>query len=223
MENTEKGVVTQRRSWPFVLLIATFVSGGFAGAVFNYFVSRPKDTVVTYRITTTTLASPDAAGLIPNLRLEIGSEAIQALYAHDVELVTSEGPFIDQAEIGVSFPSGARIYGMRTDPPSPMHSIVCKQGDNTFRCTIGPLSSAVVKPFRLTFAADQKEPPHVLIAAKSVVLAANALENQRPSLFGRLVYLARSVATGLGALLLAAGFISFFVNRAKRRRANSRP
>jgi len=52
----------------------TFLGGGLAGQVFNWLVNRPKASIVSYRIVTTTLAAPEAAGLIPNLRVLIGQE-----------------------------------------------------------------------------------------------------------------------------------------------------
>ena len=64
----------------------TLVSGGLAGSTLTYWLNRPKPTIINYRVVTTTLAAPEAVGLVPGLKVLIGSEAATALYAHSIDL-----------------------------------------------------------------------------------------------------------------------------------------
>ena len=109
-----------------VLLIVGVCSGGLAGAIFAWWVNRPKPTVINYRIITTTLAAPEATGLLPNLKILIGNEPTNALYAHTVDLVPEQGPFIDNLEFALTFPSPVHVYARpKLEKPSNMHTLDC--------------------------------------------------------------------------------------------------
>ena len=62
--------------------IASFLGGGFMGAVFSWYMNHPEPTVLTYDINTTVLASPAATRLIPELKVQIKNDTINSLYAH---------------------------------------------------------------------------------------------------------------------------------------------
>jgi hypothetical protein len=62
-------------------VVLSFLSGGLAGAIFTWYVHRPQSTYLTYSVGTTPLAAPEATSLIPNLKVQIGTESIKALYA----------------------------------------------------------------------------------------------------------------------------------------------
>src|SRR5713226_2462788 len=103
---------SEHRDYRWVLaLIVGIVCGGLGGSIFTWYMNRPRPTVLSYRIATTTLSAPEAVGLIPDLKVLIGGSPIQALYAHNMELLPRQGPFVDQADVAFSFSTPVRIYG----------------------------------------------------------------------------------------------------------------
>jgi hypothetical protein len=150
--------------------------------------NHPKPTVLTYRIATTVLSAPEAAGLIPDLKVLIDGSPIQALYAYNVELLPRQGPYVDQAEVALSFSSPVRIYGIHAESPSDLHHLNCSglsPGSKTdvqlpnltreissVQCTIRPIlfQGSDTHPFRVTIATDKSEVPHVLAVAKNLDL-----------------------------------------------------
>jgi hypothetical protein len=180
---------SQSRAYRWVLpLIVGIFCGGLGGSIFTWYVNRPKPTVVTYRIATTTLSAPEAAGLIPDLRVLIAGAPIQALYAHNMELLPRQGPFVDQADVAFSFSSPVRIYGIHEESPSVLHHLECvgfaatsksiiqlpsaTNEVSSVQCTMRPIlfQAGDTRPFRVTIATDRSEVPRVLIAAKSLEL-----------------------------------------------------
>lgn len=109
--NDSKKPLSLRGWWIVLALSATFLSGGLAGQVFNWLVNRHKPSIVSYHIVTTTLAAPEVAGLIPNLRVLIGQEPIKALYAHSIDLSAQD--YIKSVEVGLDFSSAPHIYGFK--------------------------------------------------------------------------------------------------------------
>jgi len=87
---------SEGRSYRWVLpLVVGVLCGGLGGAIFTWYVNRPKSTVVTYTIASTTIAAPESVtGLIPDLKVLIGSDRVQSLYTFNVELVPREGPYL---------------------------------------------------------------------------------------------------------------------------------
>lgn len=110
--------------WVLLLLVGIFC-GGLGGSVFTWYVNRPRPTVLSYRIATTTLSDPGGSRLIPNLWVQIGGSTIQELYAHSIELLPRQGPFVDQAEVAFNFavPS-ANVWNSRRNPLV-LHDLDC--------------------------------------------------------------------------------------------------
>jgi hypothetical protein len=181
---------TEARAYRWVLpLIVGVFCGGLGGSIFTWYMNRPKPTVATYRISTTTLSAPEALGLIPDLKVLIGGNPIHELYAHNIELLPRQGPFVDQAEVAFSFSAPVRIYGIHMESPSVLHHLECsgfaanakglvQLPDATkeivsIQCTMRPIlfQGNETQPFRIAIATDRSEAPRVLIAAKGVELA----------------------------------------------------
>jgi len=72
--------------------VVTLLSGGLAGAVFTSYVNRPKTTVLSYSLGSTTIADTEATSIIPNLKVQIGNEVIRNLYTHTVVFGVANGP-----------------------------------------------------------------------------------------------------------------------------------
>src|SRR5664279_2377910 len=176
----------QPSRWRWVLpLIGVFFFGGLAGSVFNWWINRPKPTVVTYRVVSTTLADPQAAELIPNLKVLIGAEPIQELYAHTVELVPRQGPFAERAEFAVTFSKAIHVYGIRPASPSALHKLSCARVEQTvgsasnaansptfgYNCQMSPVK-ADTGPFVVVLATDSKEVPRIDMVEKGIDLVA---------------------------------------------------
>jgi hypothetical protein len=214
------------RAYKWILpLVVGICFGGFAGSVFTWYVNRPKPTVVTYSIATTTLSAPEAAGLIPDLKVQIGGSTIQALYAHNIELLPRQGPIIDQADVAFSFPSPIRIYGIHEESPSILHKLQCvgfTPGSVTatqlpspaseisdIQCSVHPIlfRENETRPFRITIATNRNEAPHVQAVAKGLELVRadqfGPKEQGRPDLY---TWLLLAVA----ALLLLRSALTLF-------------
>jgi hypothetical protein len=173
--------------WILPLVVGIFC-GGLGGSVFTWYMNRLKPTVLTYRVSATTLSAPEAPGLIPDLKVLIGGNPIQALYAQNMELLPRQGPFVEQAEVAFSFSSPVRIYGIHQESPSVLHHIECaglaanskatvplpdlSREISSVECTIRPIlvQGSDTHPFRITIATDKSEVPRVLVAAKNLEL-----------------------------------------------------
>lgn len=166
--------LTQRAWWPVLLITITIVSGGLAGGVFTWYINRPKMAVLTYRTATTTLASPEAVALIPNLTVLIGAEKISSLYAHNIEISASDGPYLDEVNIVFTHSPFAHSYGLRTSAPSATQSIACTPAANILRCKMGPLSPKFPGDFRITVATDTEEAPRPSMTARNAELVASS-------------------------------------------------
>jgi|SRR5882672_2009701 len=169
--------------WVLPLVVGIFC-GGLGGAVFTWYINRPKSTVVTYTIATTTIAAPESAtGLIPDLKVLIGSGQVQSLYTFNVELLPKEGPYIDKAEIAVEFPSDhpLHIYGSKIEAPSTTNHIECNQTGTGFLCSLSPLDTTHPRKYRITAATNQSQPPTLTTAARGVDLVpAEQFESSQP-------------------------------------------
>lgn len=156
-----------------LLLVATFASGGLAGAIYTHYVSRPEPASVSASVSTITIANPQgASSLIPDLKVQVGNEVIGSLYAQIVTLDVISGPYVDAADVAISFPNAPHIYGKPvTSAPSPLHSITCTPIVGGFRCRISPLKVNSGGPFRVSIATDKPDQPKVDIVAKDVRLA----------------------------------------------------
>jgi hypothetical protein len=166
-------------------LIGVFLFGGLGGAVFTWWINRPKPTVVTYRVVSTTLADPQATGLIPDLRVLIGAEPIQELYAHTVELVPRQDPFAERAEFAITFSKAIHVYGMRPEWPSALHKLSCARVEQAsgapnsaansltfgYHCQMSPIKAGT-GPFVIALATDSKEAPRIDMVEKGIDLVA---------------------------------------------------
>src|SRR5271157_1319290 len=92
-----------------VTALISFLGGGLAGSVFNWFVNRPKPSIIAYGTNTTTLAAAESATFIPDLRIQVGSEQVKSLYLHTMEFSGVSGTFVQQADIAIEFPSKVHI------------------------------------------------------------------------------------------------------------------
>jgi len=213
---------SENRTYRWILpLVVGIFCGGLGGAIFTWYMNRPTRTVLSYRIATTTLSAPEAAGPIPDLKVLIGGTPIQALYAHNIELLPRQGPFVDQAEVAFSFSSPVRIYGIRQDIPSPLHHLECTGlGANTktilqlpdpakeissFECMARPIlfQGTDTHPFRVTIATDKSEVPRVLVAARNLDLVpADQFSPKEPD---KLLWLWSGFFTLVGVFLASLG------------------
>lgn len=178
------------RTYRVLILILTFACGGLGGAVFTWYINQPKPTLVTYRIVTTTLTAPEAAGLIPDLKVLVRGTPIQGLYAQNVELLPRQGPFVSSATISFSFYSPVRIYGIHLESPSDLHRVECTGVDaksknavnlpdltteiSSVQCNLRPIlpQGKETHAFRVTIATNTSEVPHVVVAAQNLELVA---------------------------------------------------
>lgn len=209
---------TAGRSYKWILpLLVGIFCGGLCGSVFTWYVNRPKPTVVTYRVATTTLSAPEASGLIPDLKVLIRGNPIQALYADNIELLPRQGPFMDQAEVAFSFSSPVHIYGIHLESPSVLHHVDCSRfPDPTteisdVKCTMGPIQfrGDETRPFRVTIGTNGSDAPRVLVAAKNLELVqADQFSPKSQSDFSVLAWAVGVIGTLAGAFLalLLKGF-----------------
>lgn len=197
----------------WITRILILLTGGLAGAIYTHYANRPEPTSVSAFVSTITIANPQSAGsLIPDLRVQVGSEVIGSLYAQIVTLDVISGPYVDAADVAISFPNAPHIYGKPvTSAPSPLHSIACAPIDNGFRCRMSPLKVNSGGPFRVSIATDKPDPPKVDIVAKDVQLATvgeiAAQKSQWPEIL--------AVALGGAAALGFVAFALFLIGRYK--------
>jgi hypothetical protein len=122
------------------------------------------------------------------LKVLIRGTPIQALYAHNMELLPRQGPFVEQADLAFSFSSPVRIYGIHEETPSDLHHLDCIGLDasskatvhlpdtakevSSVQCTLRPIlfQGSDTHPFRVTIATDKSVVPRVLAAAKNLDL-----------------------------------------------------
>ncbi|SRR6266849_7811318 len=86
---------SEHRTYKWVLpLVVGVFCGGLGGSVFTWYINRPKSTVVTYTITSTTIAAAkSASGLVPGLKVMIDSEQVASLYTFNIEFRPRQGPY----------------------------------------------------------------------------------------------------------------------------------
>jgi hypothetical protein len=195
------------------LLVGIFF-GGLGGAVFTWFIHRPNPTIITYAVTSTSLgADATVKGLIPNLKLQIGTEEIPVVHTHSIGLSVPEGEFLDQAEVVLSFRSPVRVYGsILTEAPSLAQRIECKQhkidpNDRLIlglRCTLSPLKPGTGS-FIIVISTDSERPPRLDMAVRNAELVSTDAYLARTHRFfgvpweGWLVGASSSILFGAGA------------------------
>jgi hypothetical protein len=196
-----------------VTAIASFLGGGFAGSVFTWYMNRPDVTILTYNIATTPFGSSEAVSVVPNLRIQIGNENINSLYTHTIDLSVPKGPFVEQTDFAIIFPTGTRVFGTQTVAPTSVQGINCSTISDGLKCHIGPLTAQTNKAFRVIVANDHAEPPRVELAAKNLEL----LSNQEYLNKGRMPLWLQII--GLGCSGLLGFFLPELVRRLSKRKA----
>lgn len=164
-------------------IIAAFLGGGLAGAIFTWFVNLPQPTVVTYTRTVTALEESEVTSIIPNLKIQVGDERVKAVYVHLLNFEIHSGPYIDSLNVAITFPDKARIFGKASRAPSPVHHIGCESimDMDGVLCAMAPITRLTqgFNNYQVTLATDQKRPPVVVTAAKNVELLEASLFQAR--------------------------------------------
>jgi len=152
-------------------LVAAFLGGGLAGAIFTWFVNRPVPTFVTYSFTTTALEESKAS-IIPNLTIQIGKERIKGVHVYVINFEPQSGPYLEKLDVAITFPNRVRIYGKDLKPPTKLHQIRCDDFDSGIHCTMSPLLSngRTPKIYQVTLATDNNQLPKIVTTAKNVEL-----------------------------------------------------
>lgn len=154
-------------------LIITALFGGLAGSVFTWYVNRPRPTVLQYVITTTSIgADPNLISLVPDLQLRIGEENIQAFHTHTILLSVVGGQRTEEVDLAVQLEPDTRVFGIRTDAPSPLHKLGCVPETWGFRCLLGPLTPGPQAQFHIVLAVSRPVPPTLTTTSPSTRLAA---------------------------------------------------
>lgn len=170
-------------------LVVGVLCGGLAGSVLTWWVNRPKLTEVTYSVSTTTVGTDATVkNLIPELRLQIAGEDIPVVYTHAVEFKTNDGPYLESAEVAITFPKPVRIFGMTAESPSALHRISCSQLTEGTRCTMSPVSVNPPNAYRVTIATNQKQASSVITVTKGLVLSRIEDVLARQSRIGRIFW-----------------------------------
>ena len=206
-----------------VAVVISFLGGGLAGAVFNWYMNRPDPAIITYGVTTASLPAAEATSLVPNLKIQIRDEPIRALYIHTVEFTHRQGPHVDRVDVAVTFAPGVRVYGIASEAPSAVHSIGCTEIKDGTRCTISPMTPRDPRGYRVVLATDEGGTPNVTMVAKGTELfrIEDFLLRQRWSPSWMLAGKTVSVILLLAVYI----FFGYYTLRAMRRilRRSSRP
>ncbi len=154
-----------------IAVIALF-TGGLGGAVFSWYINRPKPTVLTYNVVnTTTGADATTKGLVPNLKLRIGDEDVPVIYTHTIDLIVQSGPQVDSALVAVGFPTDFRLFGSDFQPPTRFHHMNCSNASYGIQCDIGPLAPGNHNRFRISLATNIAHPDEIFTTTNKVQLA----------------------------------------------------
>ncbi len=167
--------------WPIVLsLVIGLSGGGLAGAIFSWLANRQPAATILYRTNVAAVAAPEMSGPVPDLKVLVGSESVQSLYVHNVEFFAGRDRDVEGAVIAIEFPKNLHIYGIGTEAPSGAQEIKCEPIPNGFRCTLGAMFANALKPYRVTIATNQKDPPQMARAKLGAeLLEANAYKPRR--------------------------------------------
>ncbi len=182
--------------------------------MFTHWIDLPSPTIVTYSISSTILAAPDAATAIPGLKVEVNGERVSALYAHTVTLSCARGSFVDHADVAIVFPKQARIYGHTVAMQSSLQSISCSDMEvnveKGLRCALSPISPGENGPssFFITISSDELSPPRVELLGKNLRLLSSDkyLGNQAGRVWFSAI-LGGMVGTAMGTLGVLIGSI----------------
>jgi hypothetical protein len=157
---------------PSLAIVATLLGGGLAGSVFTYWVNRPKTTIVSYTLSSATIADTESGSLVPGLKVQIGSQDVRNLYTHSIVLTVTKGPQIDSGDIAIDFSPNTKFYG---EPgiatPSPVHKLDCSKIPSGLICRMSPVRREdKLPPFRVSVATDEKADPELVTSTKGLEL-----------------------------------------------------
>jgi len=157
---------------PSLAIVATLLGGGLAGSVFTYWVNRPKTTIVSYSLSSATIADTESGSLVPGLKVQIGSQDVRNLYTHSIVLTVTKGPQLDSGDIAIDFPPNTKFYG---EPgiatPSPVHKLDCGKAPSGLICKMSPVRREdKLPPFRVSVASDEKADPELVTSTKGLEL-----------------------------------------------------
>jgi hypothetical protein len=157
---------------PSLAIMATLLSGGLAGSVFTYLVNRPKTTVVSYSLSSATIADTESGSLVPGLRVQIGNQDVRNLYTHSIVLTVTKGPQIDSADVAIDFPPNTKFFGEAgVTTPSPVHKLDCGKIPSGLICKMSPVRGEdKLPPFRISVATDEKADPELVTSTKGLEL-----------------------------------------------------
>lgn len=161
-----------KSSLAIVAIVASLIGGGLAGAIFNNWVNRPKTTVISYSLSSATIADTESGSLVPGLKVQIGTEDVQNLYTHSIVLTVTKGPQIDSGDIAIDFPNNTKFYGEPSiTTPSPVHKLDCSNVQSGLICRMSPVRrEAKLPPFRVAVANDTKADPDLVTSTKGLEL-----------------------------------------------------
>lgn len=159
---------------PSLAIVVTLLSGGLAGSFFTYWVNRPKTTIVSYSLSSATIADTESGSLVPGLKVQIGSQDVRNLYTHSVVLTVTKGPQIDSGDIAIDFPTNTNFYGEPgITTPSPVHKLDCGKAPSGLICKMSPVRREDrLPPFRVSVASDEKADPELVTSTKGLELQA---------------------------------------------------
>ena len=157
---------------PSFAIIATLLGGGLAGSVFTYWVNRPKTTVVSYGLSSATVADTESGSLVPGLRVQIGNQDIRNLYTHSIVLTVTKGPQIEAGDVAIDFPPSTKFFGEPgVATPSPVHKLDCSKIPSGLICKMSPVRKEdKLPPFRVSVATDEKADPELVTSTKGLEL-----------------------------------------------------
>lgn len=193
-------------------LIAVFLGGGLAGAIFTWFVNLPAPTVITYNITMTAMEESAVTSIIPNLKIQVGNERIKAIYVHVIEFAAQSGPYLDRLDVEIAFPDKVRTFGKVVNAPSDLHHIVCQDANNGIVCAISPmtLQPATSETYKVIVAAAGKRGPKITTVNKNVELVeANEFRSRRTLPFLSSLSVSTLLSFTLTAVTIAIYLIVF--------------
>jgi hypothetical protein len=152
--------------------MATLLSGGLAGSVFTYLVNRPKTTIVSYSLSSATIADTESGSLVPGLRIQIGNQDVRNLYTHSIVMTVTNGPQIDSADVAIDFPPSTKFFGEPgVATPSPVHKLDCSKVPAGLICKMLPVRREdKLPPYRVSVATDEKEDPELVTSTKGLEL-----------------------------------------------------
>ncbi len=152
--------------------MATLLCGGLGGSVFTYWVNRPKTTIISYNLSSATIADTQSGSIVPGLKVQIGNQDVRNLYTHSIVLTVTKGPQIDSGDVAIDFPPNTKFYG---EPgiatPSPVHKLDCSKVPSGLICKMSPVRREdKLPPFRVSVASDEKADPELVTSTKGLEL-----------------------------------------------------